>query len=324
MDLEVAQRKINALIEQGLLTPNAVLNTLSDRIKRFGTLNQADEQPRLQKTYDSLSTEENGTKIIGESTFLSFLQSSGFLPPTMTHAGVLIHRSILYLSQAPFYHLNPKPLPFDGLMRVIVWMDFERSQNVYDESADTRSRTPADSRRLLFQSFATAHDGNTLPFNAEDARKKAQRRAFEFPGMINEAQRQEFAKTNLDEDGDEMFHDVLDALFVAQPTLIWMGPIPRNAFWPLAKELHGGESLYHLSIPQEGFRTVVKLLVLAYFGPPTIPIEQLSDLDHVVSCLVRAFIQIPDVGITWDMFDQAVSKATVFIFPHLNPCIHVS
>lgn len=208
-------------------------------------------------------------------------------------------------------------------MRAIVWMDFERSQNVYDESADTRSRTPADSRRLLFQSFATTHDGNILLFNAEDARKKAQRRAFEFPGTINEAQRQKFAKINFDEDGDEMLHDVLDALFVAQPTLIWMGPITRDAFRPLAKELHGGESLYHLSIPQEEFRTAVKLLLFTYFGPQTIPIEQLSNLDHVVNCLVRSFVQIPGVGITWDMFDQAVSKATVFIFFHLNPCINV-
>lgn len=91
MDPEVAQHKIKALIEQGLLTPDAVLNTLSDRIKRFGTLNQENEQPHLERTYDSLSIEENGTKTIGESTFLSFLQSSGLLPPTMTHAGVLIY-----------------------------------------------------------------------------------------------------------------------------------------------------------------------------------------------------------------------------------------
>lgn len=200
-------------------------------------------------------------------------------------------------------------------MRAIVWMDFERSRNVYDESADARSRTPADSRRLLFQSFATAHGGNILPFNAKDTRKKAQRRAFEFPGTINKAQRQEFAKTIFDDDGDEMFHDVLDALFVAQPTLIWMGPIPRDAFRLLAKELHGGESLYHLSIPQEEFRAVVRLLVLTHLGSPTVPIGRLHDLNHVVGCIVGAFTQIPDIGITWEMFDQAVSKATVFIFP---------
>lgn len=110
-----------------------------------------------------------------------------------------------------------------------------------------------------------------------------------------------------------MFHDILDVLYGVQPTEIgWKYP-PRDSFRPVARKLVGDERelIHHLSIPQDEFRAVVKLLVGTYFEKPRVPVEQLADLDHVVDCIVRPVIQRPDIGITWDMFEQAVGNGAV-------------
>ena len=313
MDPQEYSFRIEALVEEGLMTPDAVLNTLTQRMTG-GSLNLTEELPQLHKTFDALCTEdESATKRLSESAFISFLQVSGLLPGSMTDAGAIIYRSLLYLSRAPFYEHRVECLTFDGLLRALIWKDSERSRSVYEESPDTRSRTPADTRRLIFQSFATTSDGRKLPFDDDHARKQAERRAFDFSGVSNAESRREFAKTNYDDDGDETFHDLLDALFVAQPTLIGRGGVHRDGFRPLAKELRRREDgerkfLHQLSIPQGEFRDLVKLLLVAHFGRPDVPSEQLSAFDCVSGCIVKAFIREPGLGITWEMFDKALKE----------------
>src|SRR5699024_3431916 len=126
----------------------------SQRIKDFGIL-RGEELPHLCETFNSICTNKNGTEIITQSTFISFLQTAGVLPPSMAQAGALIYKSLLYLSQAPFYGSMPTYLTFNGLLRAFVWTDPERSRLVYEESIDTRTRAPADTRRIIFQSLAT-------------------------------------------------------------------------------------------------------------------------------------------------------------------------
>lgn len=234
----------------------------------------------------------------------------------MTDAGAINYRSLLYLSQAPFSEHRVECLTFDGLLRALVWTDSERSRSVYEESPDTRSRMPADTRRLIFQSFATTCDGRKLPFDDGHARKQAEHRAFDFSGVSNAESRREFAKTNYDDDGDETFHDHLDALFVVQPTLIGRGGVRCDGFRPLAKELRRREDgerkfLHQLSIPPEECRDLVKLLLVTHFGRPDVPSEQLSGFDCVSACIVKAFIQQPGLGITWEMFDKALKEVLV-------------
>ncbi|KAJ5091687.1 hypothetical protein NUU61_006557 [Penicillium alfredii] len=55
-------------------------------------------------------------------------------------------------------------------------------------------------------------------------------------------------------------------------------------------------------------RALVKLLVVTWFGKRHIAVEDLTDLDHVVDCIVRPVAQRTDIGITWDKFEQAASS----------------
>lgn len=52
----------------------------------------------------------------------------------------------------------------------------------------------------------------------------------------------------------------------------------------------------------------MKMFLVTQFGKPVAQIEQDADLDHVADCIIRAFAQVPGMGITWEMFDQAISK----------------
>ena len=312
MDPQHIPTAIAALVKKGILAPDAILNTLSQRIKDFGIL-RGEELPHLRKTFNYLCTNDNGTEVITQSTFISFLQTAGVLPPSVAQAGALIYNSLLYLSQAPFYDSLPLPthLTFDGLLRALVWTDSERSRPVYEESIATRTRAPADTRRLIFQSLATTHDGKKLPFDAEFARMQAERMAFDFASVLDGDSWKVYAKTNYDEDGDEIFHDLLDVLYVvSQPPQVGWGGVPRDGFREFAKEFYGEqlERLHDLSIPQDEFQALVKVFLVTQFGKPIAQIEQDADLDRVADCVVRAFAQVPGMGITWEMFDQTISK----------------
>lgn len=108
-----------------------------------------------------------------------------------------------------------------------------------------------------------------------------------------------------------MLHDILNVLYSVQPKEFGWKSSPRDSFRPVARKLIGETRVHHLSIPQNKFRAVVKLLVTTYFGKPRVPVEQLTDLDHVVDCIVCPVIQKPGIGITWDRFEQAVGNGMV-------------
>lgn len=310
-DLQGWYERVDELAAQGLLTPDAIHKGINQNVLIWCALNEETEMPHLCKTFDSLASEEHGTKKLTQSAFLSFLEATGFLPPPLREAGALVYRSLLYLSQYPLYLSIPEALTYEEFMRAVAWIRPRKSRHIYDAGQDGRSRSPADSRRQLFQSFATTRDGRSIPFDAVHARKQAEQRAFDFTGADCAHTCRQFAATNYDDDGDEMFHDILDVLYSVQPKEIgWRSP-PRDSFRPVARKLVREERVHHLSIPQNEFQSVVKLLVATYFGKPRVSVEQLTDLDHVVDCIVRPVIQRPNIGITWDMFDQAVGNGMV-------------
>lgn len=303
--------KIDELTAQGLLDRDAVLYKLTRRICKFGVIKSESELPHLRRTFDSLAVQENGTKTLTQTGFLSFLESTGFLPPSMRDTGALVYRSLLYLSQYPFHQPIPDSLTYMGLIRALAWTMAWRTRPIHEACRWSRTRSPADSRRQLFQSFATGRDGKSVPFDAEYAKAQAQRRAFDFACASHDSITCIFPKTNYDDHGDEMFHDILDVLFSIQPQIIWLAPPPRDCFRATARKLAGDERLPDLSIPQDQFRAIVKLLVMASIRGPTVPVEELIDLDHVVDCMVNRAIQRPDIGITWDMYDQAARNGMV-------------
>lgn len=302
--MDYSTKKITEWIEQGLMTPQGVLKTLTENLLRFAFSDEEKEQ--LSKTFDSLATTQDGTKRLDQSAFVSFLHSAGFLPPSLAAAGPILYRSLLYLSQAPFYWSpTPEYLTFDGLVRAVCWTEHGRSNKAYSSDSYCRSRAPADTWRAIFQSLATTRDGSALPYNFEKARSDAERRAFDYPR--DQLNIREFAQTNYDEDGDEMFHDLVHALYSVQEEYLGRAPVKPNSFLPLAREYHGEGPYHHLhnlSIPQNEFRIFVKLIVFGYFGRPFLRIEQLQDLDVVVDAIVTEFNggRDPTLGITWDVF----------------------
>ncbi|KAE8412293.1 hypothetical protein BDV36DRAFT_61717 [Aspergillus pseudocaelatus] len=225
-------KKIDELTAQGLLDRDAILYRLTRRICKFGVIDSEKELPHLRRTFDSLAVEENGTSTLTQSAFLSFLESTGFLPPSMRGAGTLVYRSLLYLSQYSFHQPVPDSLTYTGLIRALGWTMAWRTRPVHEGSKWSRTRSPADTRRQPFQSFATARDGKSIPFDAEYAKAQAQRRAFDFDCASADRDTCKYPKTNYDEHGDEMFHDILDALFNIQPQIIWLLPPPRDGGWP--------------------------------------------------------------------------------------------
>ena len=86
--------RVDELAAQGLLALT--------RIIERDVLDEETELLYLRKTLDTFGTEESGTKRLTQSAFLSFLESSGFLPPSMRDAGALVYCSLLYLSNYPF------------------------------------------------------------------------------------------------------------------------------------------------------------------------------------------------------------------------------
>lgn len=163
----------------------------------------------------------------------------------------------------------------------------------------------------MFQSLATTEDGKKLPFDPENWTKQAARRAVEFPPW--QAFESELKPINCDEEGDEMFHDAVDTLFSHQPDIDCIyGNVRRDCFRPLARKYQGGGfCLHELTISSERLHALVKLLLVAQFGPfNSLDSEEFPDLDKVTSCIVKAFHRNPDVGITWPMFDDA-ARGTV-------------
>ncbi|OJJ35946.1 hypothetical protein ASPWEDRAFT_28540 [Aspergillus wentii DTO 134E9] len=183
------QPKVREWADQGLLTPDAILNSPSANIKHFGLLN-SDCQQRLHKTFDSFcEKEQNGARL-----------SSQF---NVEEAAILLHHSLLYLTRAPSHQPREESsLTEDDLLRVLVRVEYDRSRLLYEESEDYRTRTPADTRRIILQSLPNRVTSQDI--DPDKAINEAEHNAFDFPSYY--AHRTEFAVTNYDDDGDEMFH----------------------------------------------------------------------------------------------------------------------
>lgn len=91
--------------------------------------------------------------------FLSFLEANGFLPQPLRDGDAPIYRSLLYLYQYPLYLSIPGSLTCEEFVRVLARIRPRKSRHIYDAGQDSQSRSPADSRRQLFQSFATNRAG---------------------------------------------------------------------------------------------------------------------------------------------------------------------
>lgn len=269
-----------------------------------------EEIAQLYQKFQSFGAVDNGTPYcLGQTTFLSILCSHGALPSSLTEAGSILFSILRYLSQAPFsrQQLLPEALTAEEFLRALTWTHYEKACLVNREGNRCRGRTPADHRRLLFQSLATDCDDKIIPLDVKEWQQQAERRAFELTDY-----RHEFARINCDEDGDEMYHDVLEVIFSTQPVVDEaLAPVEQDEFRSIAKKLHGNDvHLHGLTIPPARLHTLVKLLLVARFGHcGMLPDEQLPELSRVADSIVKSFHRIAGSGITWPIFDDAARKA---------------
>ncbi|KAM5438265.1 hypothetical protein MferCBS31731_005126 [Microsporum ferrugineum] len=310
--------QLDRWVIDGCMTPERILKRVTEQHGHCGL--RESEYIRLQNFFDSHCVQEAGTAHLDRDTFVSFLKTPSNVPSLFDEAGDILYSSVLYLSRYPFRLSTSQTMTLEEFARALVWalidapFDELRARPLYAEGNLCRGRTWADHRRAIFQSLATSRDGTMLPYDDQEWKKKAKERAHQFNKF--DQSRLEFAATNSDEYGDEMYHDVLDILFSSQIEIHpGFAPVCRDSFRPLAKELHGNHTyLHHLTIPQKRFHTFVKLLVVYHFGPDNkVKADEMSDLDRVSHCIMKAFTRHSNIGITWPAFDEVAFKVTPWL-----------
>ncbi|KAF1948881.1 hypothetical protein CC80DRAFT_539395 [Byssothecium circinans] len=298
-----AEEKVNAWVAYGLMKPDLVLERLHKEISNYSNPNKAD-QIAMRQNFDSMSDEQS---IVHEARFIAFMQQKAHVAPQLEGGLMILFRSLCYASVAPFTtSLSiPTTLTFPGLQRALLW--FLQPRRVFEVSEYGRPRTPADHRRIIFQSLATGLEGKDLPLDLDTTITQVFENATTF--AYGEEMCEDYAKPNYDDDGDEMYHDVLDVLFNTQPGF---GPpiadIEREKFRELGKQLHNDEvRVRDLSIPRKRMEDFVMLLLAVNFEAGTL--QYTDELQPAARSVVNAFCQSPEVnGITWPMFDFVVKK----------------
>lgn len=332
--------------QSGTLNEDGVLRAMSPHM-RYRSMQF--EPETIRRNFDSLcQIDQHGNKFWGEAIFIQFLatsaEASDLVPsyqeerqfprfselpveiknriwfytlhdPVLVEAAPILYRSALYFGSWPF---QPRSnwLTYESLERAVFWLQTNLSDDytimgcgMIGNEISARARTQADRRRVFFQSLATCH-GEVPDYDVHEARRTSEHNAlFEF--SESDVMR-EFAVVNYDEDGDEMFHDVIDTLTWVQPDDDPGRGVPsRNSFRTIAKAFHASDACVRkLSIPTETMKSLIKLLISqqrlddqtnAYIRP--------VDLDRVADHVTEAFSR--GEVITWTNFDKAWTDVAV-------------
>ncbi|KAI0887347.1 uncharacterized protein GGS22DRAFT_156833 [Annulohypoxylon maeteangense] len=265
----------------------------------------------------------SGIKELNESAFISLLCSKGGLPQSCEDFGRLIYSVVAYLSATPFYHPPnekvPPSLSLSEIYRGLAWILPGVSRRVIGADGSSRSRTVADHRRLLFQSLATTtHSGS---FDPIETQKRAIYNAhFEPDAFYGNS---DWLFVNRDDDGDEIYHDVLDVLHTIQPEPNYpYAGVRRDGFREFAKTLAKGLPKFDtLAIPLDRFTTFVTFLLALQFEHKT-PGEPIpSQYEEAARNITASFCEDAKLGIiTWPKFDDAL-KQMPFLFDPLHRII---
>ncbi|KAH7128204.1 hypothetical protein B0J11DRAFT_483916 [Dendryphion nanum] len=321
-NLEHGRELIETWFADGQMTKDAILQVLSSDAATSNMIFKETEIESLRAKFQEICARGTDPSHLSEDAFIAFLDSTGTIPAPDQDASRIIYRSICYLSYFPFSSEFADPISFEAFVRGFAWMDPERAQYMTISSNFTRSRSPADHRRLLFQSLAEI-DGKLAPFDEEFAFSEAHRRAFDFPDALEWYSAVDWASTNYDYDGDELYHDLLDILHSTHPRRDNppLAPIHREAFRHLGKRLHDGDlKLYHLIIPRDRFKALVKLL-LSYGYENSAAKADVEDWERSANNITNAFVQKPEEGINWFMFDDTFMNVAPYLFKPLHRLI---
>jgi hypothetical protein len=313
MEKTNSEIQIEAWTAVGAMTPEAIFARFDENITNSSTFT-TEELAALQRNFETISDREGR---ISEEAFSTFVLSKTKLSIALTGAVRILFNSLCYLSDTPF-KTSPPPthLTIEGLKRTLMWILPSRASPVITETCTYPTRSRTDHRRLIFQSLATSRCETTVPYDvrlahAVDVRKLA---AAELGPDVQLAD----VGINFDEDGDEMYHDVLDALASTQPYVpVWFAKPGPDCFRKLATEMHkGAPKLFDLTIPEQRLTGFLELMVAVNFSESVLEADE--ELLTVARDMAASFQRgSPGEEITWPMFDFAIAKLLVCYRPSI-------
>jgi hypothetical protein len=327
MDISDSRRQIRAWAAVGVMTSEAIYDRFDQNTidsPAFST----EELNALERNFETVS---DNSGYVSKAAFATFVLSKGNLPLVLTEAAGILFDSLCYLSAAP---LQTTSLPHDhlslkGLKRALIWSFPNKALSAITTTAGYRERSPADHRRLIFQSLATSYQGRCPPFDLRFAKALAADNARDFPpghrgGPVEDAD------VNFDDDGDEMYHDILDFLASTQPYVPPTYAEPcRDGFRDLATKFHReAPSLFELAIPMSRLKAFLSLLLATNIKNQVVDCTVDADLElqSVAQSMEACFHQSleaqasssptgcssePFDGSTWPMFNFAISRLLV-------------
>ncbi|KAK4143505.1 uncharacterized protein C8A04DRAFT_12340 [Dichotomopilus funicola] len=325
-------RRIDQWLSRGLLKKEAVMERLDKAIQDSYAISEEDEAT-LNSVFRSVCTDE---ETLTEPLFLSLLQTKSALPRSLdgTAAGKRVYAALVYLSKLPFVpptnaaHPDTTGLTLAQLKRALVWIFPDRDSSFIEEGSNSRMRTRADHRRRIFQSLAStmvADNVHTRIYDSQRARNLALRNAFE----VEYEEHHEFCRPNHDDDGDEIYHDLIDLLCATQEVKHpGLATVPRDGFRSVGKAItaeHSLPRLYSLAFPAKEFVPLVKVLLALQFVPSAGGLDPSIDdptgFKTAADALVAAF---QEQDITYPAFDHALKHIAPFLLGPLYEILSVS
>ncbi|MCJ1382881.1 hypothetical protein MMC17_005994 [Xylographa soralifera] len=315
-------QKIVSWEKEGLMTPEQIIQRLDREIEQYGF---HEKLAIIQKNFDSVCIETKGVKHLDEAGFVKFLARafpSSFDPFVKT--GPILYTSAVYLARFPFMTGEPSLLTFKAFVRALTMMLPDRaacwggghsSYGADGEHLISRERNAIDQTRLLFQSLADKYEDSGP--NCEEV--------LEFTEKPNQPITTiDFQAPNSDQDGDEMYHDVLDVLAVTQPgNREYEISCPRDNLRSLATKLWQIDvRLSHYRISRTKFATLVKLLLSMHSSDAGQLGAAYSDKAHepdaVTENVVNAFSGEGDETIAWPVFYNRIIATTPLLLTPLK------
>ncbi|KAK5661851.1 hypothetical protein OQA88_9955 [Cercophora sp. LCS_1] len=302
--------RITTWLATGHFTPSSILARLDTAITNSNAITST-ELPVLTHLFSTLP---NNT--LTASSFRSLLQTKLNLAlPLSTTQTIFNH--LAYLSTLPFpSSTNPPPpsLTLPALKRALTWSLPGRDKQIIEMSNHSRMRTASDHRRLLFQSLADVHDTD------HHSRIAAQKTAHRTAHQVEHAMYLDLCQTNHDDDGDEIFHDVLDVLYSVQEEHDpCVSGVLRDDFRAVAREIGGGlPELRKMGIPRARFECVVELVLALQFALGEGEDEPGERFGEAARAVCAAFFGGgKEVVVDWLGFEKAWTLAP-FLFDGLH------
>ena len=309
MDTSNSGIQIRAWTAVGAMDVEAIFDRLDQRMLDSPPFHD-EGMSALKRNFETVCDESG---LVSKEAFTALFMAKTKLPFRLTEAAVTLFDSLCYLSTAPLQHTLPlqDSLSLKGLKRALIWCFPDITRSIITTTAGYRERSPADHRRLMFQSLATHYQGRLPLFDRAFAKELAAKNARDLPPEYRGGPVED-EDVNFDSDGDEMFHDVLDFLASTMPDVPPNYAEPRrDSFRDLAKKFHvDAPLLSDLAVPRHRLEVWLSLLLETKLRNRAEDAE--LELQGVAKSMTECLLHSRPVGAcTWPTFNFAMSKLLV-------------